>query len=416
MTLYKASFLSFIATIVKILSGLVINKAIAIYIGPTGLAIIGQFQNFSQVVMTLAQGGINTGVTKYTSEYGRGSPELPVLFSTAVRISVFASLIIGSCLIFFSNNFSIHFLKTDKYSYIFMVFGLTIFLVVCNNLLLSVINGLKEIKVFVAINITQSIYNLVFTSLLAVFFGLDGVLIALVTNQSIIFFVALWMLRKHPIINANNWVQGFKKNEAKKLFSYSLMTVTAVIVAPVSQLIVRNYIGAELGWEKAGYWQAIWYVSTMYLMVVTMTLSIYYLPKFSEITDKKLLKKELLQGYKLLLPIVIASSLIIYILRDFIIWFVFTEDFFPISDLFLWQLIGDVIKLASWLLAYLMLARAMIKRYIITEILFSISFVYLSILFVDMYGLVGVTYAFAMNYFFYFIIVFFLTKNTLFIK
>lgn len=69
MNLIKTSLLSFIATAVKLLSGLIINKAVSIFIGPSGLAVIGQFQNAQGIVRTLAQGGINSGVTKYTAEF-----------------------------------------------------------------------------------------------------------------------------------------------------------------------------------------------------------------------------------------------------------------------------------------------------------------------------------------------------------
>ena len=59
MTLIKTSLLSFIATVVKLLAALVINKAVALYIGPSGLAVIGQFQNMLQLAMTASQGAIN---------------------------------------------------------------------------------------------------------------------------------------------------------------------------------------------------------------------------------------------------------------------------------------------------------------------------------------------------------------------
>jgi|GEM_PF-5157095 len=58
-----------------------------------------------------------------------------------------------------------------------------------------------------------------------------------------------------------------------------------------------------------------------------------------------------------------------------------------------------------------MLAKAMTRLYMVTEILFSALFVELSIVFVDAYGLVGVTYAFALNYSIYLVAVFLLLKR-----
>ncbi|MDD9338972.1 MAG: polysaccharide biosynthesis C-terminal domain-containing protein [Providencia heimbachae] len=187
MTLIKTSLLSLIATFFKMLSGLVINKAISVYIGPAGLAVIGQFQNLSQLVLIAAQGAINSGVVKYTAEYGKDNPKLPNLFSTALRISLLASLVVGLTLIAFSSFFSTTILNNIDYSFIFIIFGFAVILFVLNGLLLSIINGLKEIRSYIKINIIQSLYSLVFTSLLIYFLGLKGALIALATNQSIVF-------------------------------------------------------------------------------------------------------------------------------------------------------------------------------------------------------------------------------------
>ena len=189
------------------------------------------------------------------------------------------------------------------------------------------------------------------------------------------------------------------------------MAITSALTVPVSHLIVRNYIGETLSWEDAGYWQAIWYISAMYLMVVTTTLSVYYLPKLSEITDNAELRKELWQGCKIIMPVVIAMSVGIFVLKDFTIWLLFTEEFIPIRQLFLWQLVGDVFKISAWLLAYLMIAKAMTKVFIITEIAFNFNFVLLSIWSVDQFGLVGMSYAFAVNYAVYLVVMVFVTKK-----
>ena len=113
----------------------------------------------------------------------------------------------------------------------------------------------------------------------------------------------------------------------KKLFHYALMALASAVTMPVAHLLVRNYLGDNLGWDQAGYWQAMWYISSMYLMVVTTSLGIYYLPRLSEINNKAELRKEIFDGYKIILPIVTAMSLAIYILKDIIIGVLFTSEF-----------------------------------------------------------------------------------------
>ena len=148
-------------------------------------------------------------------------------------------------------------------------------------------------------------------------------------------------------------------------------------------------------------------------MVVTTSLSVYYLPRLSEIKHNLELKKEIISGYKIILPVISILAFGIFFFRELAIEIAFTEEFMPMVELFKWQLIGDVIKIASWLLSYLMLAKAMTKIYIYSEIIFSISFVLISIFFIDRYGLVGVTYSYSLNYLLYLFFVIIIFKRKL---
>ena len=399
------------ATAVKMIAGIAINKAVALYIGPSGLALVGQFQSFSQLAITAAQGAINNGVTKYTAEYGINDRRIPILFSTAIKISLVSSVSVGGTVVLLSSYASEYFLKSENYSYIFIIFGFTIVFFVINSLLLSIINGLRDIRTWVTINIIQSIYSIIFTTLLIVSLGFDGVLIALVTNQSIIFVIVLWMLRKHQVIKIKNFNSSFDIAHCKKLAPFALMAITSAAIVPISHLIIRTNIGETISWSSAGYWQAIWHISTIYLTVVTTTLSIYYLPRLSEIAEKVELRREILNGYKIILPIIIATSFIIFLLKDFLILMLFTDEFAPMSELFLWQLVGNVMKISSFLFGYLVVAKAMTKTYISTELIFSISFVLLSELFVERYGLVGMSYSYAVNYGLHLVVMICVTKS-----
>jgi PST family polysaccharide transporter len=222
-------------------------------------------------------------------------------------------LIISIFLFGFSEYLSELILKDAQYSSVFVVFGLTVFLFALNTVLISILNGQKEIKKYVLVNIASSLFSLVFTSFLIMQLNLMGALYALVVNQSVIFFVTLGFVVKSSWFKLEYFKQGLDKESLSKLSKYSLMAITSALTVPVSHLIVRNYIGENLSWDDAGYWQGIWYISTMYLMVITTSLSVYYLPKLSEIQDKTELKKEIFHGYKIIMPIVLVMSLVIFL-------------------------------------------------------------------------------------------------------
>jgi len=410
LTLIKTSVLTAISTIIKVIAGFVINKVIALYIGPSGLAVIGQLQSFMSIVTTFSNGAITNGIVKYTAEY-QTIEQKQKIFSTSIVVSLVCSLLVSIFLFGFSEYLSELILKDAQYSSVFVIFGMTLFLFALNTVLMSILNGQKEIKKYVLVNIASSIFSLFFTSFLIMQLNLMGALYALVVNQSVIFFVTLMFVIKSSWFKLEYFKQGLDKESLVKLSKYSLMAITSALTVPVSHLIVRNYIGENLSWDDAGYWQGIWYISTIYLMLVTTSLSLYYLPRLSEIQDNQELKKEILNGYKIIMPIVIVMSIVIFLLKEYVILIVFSDQFMPMMELFAWQLIGDVIKIASWLLGYLMLAKAMTKVFIYTEVGFSVLFVLLSIYFIDTFGLVGITYAFSLNYFLYLLVMIFIFRK-----
>jgi len=414
LNLVKTSLLSFIATVIKLSANLVINKFISIFIGPSGLAIIGQFQNISSMIQIASQGGINAGVTKYTSEYKNQAQSLNELWGTSLKITVFFSLVISTGLLIFSDKLSMYVFDSLNMTYVFKVFAFTLIFFSLNQLILSIINGLREIRIFIGINILQSLLGLILTTILVYYYKLDGALVALVTNQSFVFIIsASYLLSKRkvlPNLFKLNWSAEF----LKRLLNYSLMALTTAISLPLAQVCIRNYVAKNLSWDYAGYWQAMTYISSMYLMVITVALSTYYLPKLSEITLKDELKKELVQGYKIIMPLVIFMAFIVYIARDLVIYLLFSSDFKPMLDLFAWQMVGDVFKIASWLLAYVMVAKAMTRVFIVTEIIFSLSYLVFAILFFSAFGFVGLSYAFAINYIIYFMVMLMIMRKVFF--
>ncbi len=410
MTLIKTSVLTAISTVIKVISAFVINKVIAMYVGPSGLAVVGQLQDFMSIATKFSNGAITQGIVKYTAEY-KTIEQKQKIFSTSIIISLVCSLIISLFLFGMSDYLAEKILKDIQYSSVFVVFSLTIFLFALNTILMSILNGQKEIKKYILVNIASSIFALFFTSFLIIQLNLIGALYALVVNQSVIFFVTLAFVVKSNWFKLEYFKHGVDKESLSKLSKFSMMAITSALTVPVSYLIVRNYIGENLGWDSAGYWQGIWYISSMYLMVVTTSLSVYYLPRLSEIQDNTELRKEIFDGYKIILPIVSLLAFGIYVFRELAIEIAFTEKFMPMIELFKWQLIGDVIKIASWLLSYLMIAKAMTKLFIYTEVFFSVSFVILSVLFIDYFGLVGITYAYSLNYFMYLLIMIFIFRR-----
>jgi O-antigen/teichoic acid export membrane protein len=416
LRLIKTTFFSGIITLIRISSGFVANKVVAIFTGPGGVALIGAFSNFISIVLTFANGAINAGVIKYTSEYEGDNDKLKSLFSTSFKISVYCSGIVGIILLLFGSFFSSTIFVTNLYGNPIRVLGGTIILYSLNSLLISILNGKKQIKTYTIVNTIGSIIGLGFTLVLVYYFKLEGALFALVLSQSIVFFVTLFFITKSDWFSLDYFKQNVDLDIVKKLSHYSLMAVVTALTIPVSQIILRNMLISSLGIQSAGIWQGMMRISDGYLMILTTALSTYYLPKLASLHTDKELKNEILQGYKLILPTVFFSCMVIYLMRFFIIRLLYTSDFMVMEDLFFYQLLGDFFKMASWILAYLIVAKSMTKLFVIMEIGFSLGYIILGYTCVHYFGIKGISIAFAIKYFIYFVIMIIFFRKLLFKK
>ena len=283
MTLIKTSLLNAIAVVIKMITLLGINKILAIYVGPSGYAALGQFQNAVQMITAFASGSINTGVTKYTAEYHEYEEKQRTVWRTAGTIALIGSITTALFIAAFSQQLAVWFLKDIEYDGVFIWFAATLVFFTFNTLLLSILNGKKEIGRYVVANIAGSIFALIVTTTMSIQFGLYGALVALAVYQSLSFFVTLFICYKTPWFKLSYFFGGVDKPTAINLGKYTAMALTSAACMPLSHILVRNHLGETLGWEAAGYWEAMWRLSAAYLMLVTTTLSVYYLPRLSEL-------------------------------------------------------------------------------------------------------------------------------------
>lgn len=416
MDLKTTTLWSALSTIIRMLAGIISVKFVAYIVGPSGVALIGQLQSFISITNSGANMGMGQGTIKYLSEDRKDKIKHQKIVSSSFFVTVFCSIIISTVILVFYNTIGNYLFKTNDFDFIIIILALSLSFYAVQQILTQALNGYQEIKKLIVAKIVTSIIGLIFTLLLVYIAGVEGALLALVITQIIGFIVLIYFSLKSSWFKKEMFFSGYDKETLKRLFKYSLMTFVSVILLNVRQIYLRDYVIENLSANAAGHWQAIWKISEIYLTVITFSLSIYYLPKLSSVNDKQTLKKEIFKGYKLLLPVVFVLSILMYLFRDLIILILFSKEFNPVRDLFLYQLIGDVLKIASWLLSFMMIAKAMTKEFLITEVVSISLFLILSLCFFNNYGILGLTYAYAINYAIYLIMMIVLFRKLLFKK
>lgn len=412
MSLIRTSALNGIAVVVRMGTATVLNKVLALLVGPAGYAVIGQFQNLLAVITTFATGAVNTGVTKATAEYGEDRTRQLRLWRTATTVIVLTSVLAAVLVAAFSRPLARHFLGDEQRTMVLVWAAASILPISFNALLLAILNGLKDVRRYIEVNIAGSLASLVITAGLAWHLGLEGALIALSVNQAIVILVTLWLVRHCEWFTPRQWFGRLDRTELRGLGGYTLMAATTALVGPASLLAVRHILLDRFNMDFAGYWDAMWRISTLYLTLITTTLSLYYLPRIAEIRAWDELSKELKHVLTVVVPAVSLLALGLFLTRDFVVRLLFSDSFIPMEQLFAFQLAGDVVKVTAWLFAFLMIGRGLIVAFIVTEIMAAFVFVAGTWLLTGWLGFRGVAAAHLLNYSVYLIVVMGVTIGT----
>jgi PST family polysaccharide transporter len=406
MKLIKTSVLNGISVVVKTIVMLLVNKILAIFVGPAGYAMIGQLQNFILICGTFATGGITNGIVKYTSDNESGK-SLNKLISTGFFITIISSFTVCLLVTIFAKQCAVYFLNDESLVSVFYWLASGGFFIGMNTFLLAILNGKKDITLYVLANIIGSLSTLAIVGILSYTKGYYGALVSLVIYQGISCIFSFYFCTKTEWFSLKLFIGGLDKAYSIRLLKYSMMALTSAIVVPLSHIFIRDYLNDTLGASYAGNWEAMWRLSKAYLMVIVTTLTVYYLPKLSSLKGTVLIKKEIHNGYKVILPITALMIIIMYQFRFLVVELLFTAEFDLIYDLFFYQVIGDFFKVGSFLLAFLMLAKAKVKVYIYTEIVFSLIFYFLTVYFVEKYGFEGAAIAHLVNYSLYWTVLYY---------
>lgn len=407
--------LNSVSVLLKIITGLISSKVIALFLGAPGMALVGNMRNFFTSVETLSTLGFQNGIVKYSAENQDNEFQLRRVLSTIFISLVGASIVFGIVLFAFATYWNSQVFGTNfSYDFVFKVLALALPFYVLNLFLISVINGFGKFRSVILINIIGNIVGLLLSVGLIYSHQVEGALISIAVTPALLFFISLYFGAKEFSIKNNLSLAYFDFSVVKNLSSYSVMALVYGCVGPLVYLAIRNNIIEKLGLEQAGYWSAMERISSNYFLFISTLLSVYFLPKLVLAQNNFETKKVFWSYYKMILPAFIIGLGVIYFLRFFIVRILFTEEMMPVSNLFLWQLVGDIFKATSIILGYQFFAKKMTKAFIITEV-FSLSLLYFSsIYFVELFQIEGIVMAHAFTYGIYLVMLSIYFRKSLF--
>ena len=144
--LFKITSFNSVSVLVKIGIGLVTSKLLAVFVGPSGMALVGNLRNFSTSLESISTLGFQNGIVKYVAENKDDKQQLQKTIAT-VFISLFVVAIVLSSFLYFLAAFWNQQIFGSLYEFeiVFRAAALALPWFAISVFFLSVINGLGKL-------------------------------------------------------------------------------------------------------------------------------------------------------------------------------------------------------------------------------------------------------------------------------
>jgi len=413
--LFKITSLNSFSVVLKIGIGLVTSKILAVFVGPSGMALVGNLRNFTSSIESISTLGFQNGIVKYVAEYKEDKNQFQKIITTVFICLLVLGIVLSAVLYFFASFWNEQIFGNNlNYDIVFKVIALVLPWTAISIFLLSILNGLGKYEKVIWVNIIGNSISLLVSVYMIFHFKTFGALLSLVISPALLVFSTFYFINKEFRFFDEIRFRNFDFQIIKNLSSYTLMALVSAIFGPLVILAIRNNVIVTLGMDQAGFWETMTRISTYYLMFVSTILSVYFLPKLAIAKNNQETKNVFWSFYKTIFPVFILVLILIYFSRFFIIKLLFTNSFIPVTALFFWQLLGDIFKVASLILGFQFFAKKLTLAFIVSE-LFSLGVLYFSSHYLILnFGIQGIVMAQALDNFIYLLILIIYFRKSLF--
>lgn len=240
----------------------------------------------------------------------------------------------------------------------------------------ALLNGLRRIGDIARVSVLSAVLSTAVGVAALWLWGERGLLAFVLAGPLTSFVLGHWYVSRLPRIEGPQTSLSQLAAQWKTLAKLGTAFMVAGLAVTLGQLAVRVLIQRELGMEALGQFQAAWAISMTYVGFVLTAMGTDYYPRLTAlIKDPAAVNK--LVNEQTEVALLLAGPLFIAMLglAPWVIHLLYSSEFAEAANVLRWQVLGDILKVVSWPLGFVILAAGAGRTFMLTESLAIVVFV-----------------------------------------
>lgn len=347
------------ASIVNILVALLRTKVVAVLLGPVGVGLIGLLQNLMATASTVSALGFGSVGTRQIAEANGNSDAQAV---SAARRALFwgtmgLATVGGSAFWLLRDVLATTVLSDPNAAGTVGWLAAGVVLTVAAGSQGALLNGLRRISDVARVSVLSALMSTVLGIGALLLLGDQGILIFVLSAPLSSFLLGHWYVSRLPRIQGSPTQFRELREQWETLARLGVAFMVAGLAGPVGLLAVRMIVQQQLGAESLGIFQAAWMISAMYIGFVLGAMGADYYPRLTATISDSAATNQLVNEQAEVALLLAGPVLVAMLgLAPWVIEILFSRQFTDAADVLRWQVLGDVLKVASWPLGIVVLA------------------------------------------------------------
>lgn len=387
-TIFKNTGLFGFSQVLKILVRVVTNKFAAIFLGVTGIGVIGFLENILTLIRSVTDVGMTQSSVRevaLTKENFQSQRLLQVLY----RWSWISGLIGTAVMTLFASQFSLLVFDDESYALWFVLLSLYFLFTSVSAIRLAVLRGKNKVITIVKYEIVGA----VITSLLAIplyyFFGIKGIIPVFLITSLIGFLASLYFTRDIQILQSKVPLKDFMK-EVSPMVKLGFLLSMNMVFWQLSTYVIRWFLKDTASIETLGIYQVSNTFLVSYLGLIFTTMSNDYYPRLCNYQeDEKSFTNLVNDQTELALFLVVPAILLLYLIVPTLIPLLYSSEFLEVLSILQIGLFSVILKTVVWSIGYIPLVKGNKKMFFKQTVFGDVLNMLLSIVLFYYYGLQG---------------------------
>lgn len=256
-------------------------KFVALILGPAGMGVAGLFNSISLTIQQFASLGLNLAVVKEVGAAKEDSDRLKSIVSAALPVAMMLALAGSLVCLVFPGLLSGMTFGNQHYRTAFMILSASVFFSIVGAALMSVLQGLREVRRLSGASVVGSLVGLIVGVPMYWFWGTGGIVPAMVALSAATCGWYLISLKKSLTFHPEAWNRDIHLPIARKILGMGLILMSNELFKSVAAYLINVYVRSAGGEVEVGFYQSCSTMTSQYSAIVFTAMTMEYLPRLA---------------------------------------------------------------------------------------------------------------------------------------